>query len=355
MKTPRQEPPGRGGKGKPGPKNQAPGRQKGPSRPGSGGGRPPDQDRPVKAPEAPRPERLRPPGSGESRPGRGRPKSGRQERDAAPEAILARPGRELLYGRNSVGEALRGRRDVGRLYIAEGVREDDRLRALMALAAQRGREIDRVPREMLDDATRGANHQGVALEVEPYRYTALEDIVATPGVVLVLDHLQDPQNFGTLLRAAEAAGVAGVVIPEDRAASVTPAVVNASAGAVEHLRLAATPNLVRALEALKKSGRWVAGLDAGPSATDIFTTDLPTPAVLVVGGESSGLSAQVRKTCDLLVSLPMLGKVESLNAATAGSIALYEMLRRERATTGGQDQVEDRAVGVAGDASVAPT
>ena len=215
-------------------------------------------------------------------------------------------------------EALRGRRDIDRLYVAEGVREDDRLRAMIALATQREREIDRIPREMLDDATRGANHQGVALEVEPYRYAAFEDVVAAAGAVLVLDHLQDPQNVGTLLRAAEAAGVAGVVIPEDRAASVTPAVVNASAGAVEHLRLAATPNLVRALETLKRSGRWVAGLDAGPEATDLFTTEIPTPAVLVVGAEASGLSAHLRKTCDLLLALPMLGHVESLNAATAG-------------------------------------
>jgi 23S rRNA (guanosine2251-2'-O)-methyltransferase len=227
-------------------------------------------------------------------------------------------------------EALRGRRRVERLFVAEGVREDERLRALLALARERGVEIERVPRLMLDDAMRGANHQGVALEVEPFRYSPFEDLIEIPGTLLVLAHVQDPQNVGTLLRAAEAAGVAGVVIPQDRAAEVTPAVVNASAGAIEHVRVAMVPNLVRALEAMKKSGRWAVGLDSGPGATDIFDTAVPTPAVLVVGAEGSGLGANLRKHCDLLLTLPMLGRVASLNAATAGSIALYELLRRER-------------------------
>ena len=185
-----------------------------------------------------------------------KPGSGRHHRQCP---VLARTGRELLYGRNAVLEALRGRRSIERLFVAEGAREDERLRGLMALATERGAEIERIPRLMLDDATRGANHQGIALEAEPYRYAEFEDLLEAPGTVLVLDHLQDPQNVGTLFRAAEAAGVAGVVIPEDRAAAVTPAVVNASAGAVEHLRVAAVPNLARALEALKGSGRWVAG------------------------------------------------------------------------------------------------
>jgi 23S rRNA (guanosine2251-2'-O)-methyltransferase len=249
--------------------------------------------------------------------------------------VLARTGRELLYGRNPVLEALRGRRSIERLFIAEGAREDERLRGLMRLATERGVEIDRVPRLMLDDATRGANHQGIALEAGPYRYAEFEDLVAAPGTVLVLDHLQDPQNVGTLFRAAEAAGVAGVVIAEDRAAAVTPAVVNASAGAVEHLHVAAVPNLAHALEALKGSGRWVAGLDAGASATNIFATEIPTPAVLVVGAEGTGLGANLRKHCDLLLALPMRGRVDSLNAATAGAIAIYELLRREGDTVEG--------------------
>jgi 23S rRNA (guanosine2251-2'-O)-methyltransferase len=214
------------------------------------------------------------------------------------------------------------------LFIAEGVREDNRVQPIVAAARERGVVVDRVPRELLDDATRGANHQGVALEAETYDYVPFENLVETPGTILVLDHVQDPQNLGTLLRAAEAAGVAGVVIPQNRAVDVTPAVVNASSGAVEHLAISHVPNLVRALQQLKMSGRWVAGLDAGPGAVDLFTADIPQPAVVVVGSEGTGLAPHVRKTCDLLLALPMRGRVASLNAATAGSIALFELLRR---------------------------
>jgi 23S rRNA (guanosine2251-2'-O)-methyltransferase len=245
--------------------------------------------------------------------------------------VLARTGRELLIGRNAVLEALHGRRGVDRLFVAEGVREDERMRRLIALATERGAAVERVPRLLLDDATRGANHQGVALEAEPYRYVPLDDILATPGTVLVLDHLQDPQNVGSLLRAAETAGVSGVIIAEDRAAGITPAVVNASAGAVEHLRVAAVPNLTRALEALQRRGWWIAGLDAGPGARDLYQAEVPRPAALVVGAEGSGLGANLRKACDLRLALPMRGRVASLNAATAGAIALYELLRRDDA------------------------
>ncbi|HEU5430116.1 MAG TPA: 23S rRNA (guanosine(2251)-2'-O)-methyltransferase RlmB, partial [Thermomicrobiales bacterium] len=260
---------------------------------------------------------------------------GKRTAPAAP-PTLARTGRELLYGRNAVAEALRGRRPVDRLFLAEGVREDDRLRAIVAAAEARRASIERVPRLLLDDALPGAHHQGVALEAEPFPYVELSDLIAAPGVVLVLDHMQDPQNFGTLLRAAEAAGAAGVVIPQDRAVAVSPAVVNASAGAVEHLRIALVPNLPRAIEQLKGAGRWAIGLDAVPGAVDLLAADLPTPAALVVGGEGAGISHAVRNACDLFAALPMRGQVASLNAATAGAIALYELLRREQAATGGE-------------------
>ncbi len=236
----------------------------------------------------------------------------------------------MLYGRNAVGEALRGRRSLNRLFLAEGVREDSRLRSLEESAATAGIPIERVPRPLLDDLTSGANHQGVALESSPFPYTALEDILSRTGTVLALDHLQDPQNVGTLLRAAEASGVAGILLPQDRAVGITPAAVNASAGAVEHLLVARVPNLARALDSLKESGWWVVGLAAGPEAVDLFTVALPTPVALVVGSEGSGIGPNVARRCDLMVSLPMRGAVASLNAATAGSIALFELLRRDQ-------------------------
>jgi len=243
---------------------------------------------------------------------------------------LLASGFEALYGRNAVVEALRGRRQLRRLFLAEGVKEDERLRGVLAAAAERKVAVERVPRPLLDDLTRGANHQGIALEASGYPYPMLEDLIEAEGTLLLLDHLQDPQNFGTLLRAAEAAGVAGVVIPQDRAVAVTPAVVNASAGAVELLRVALVPNLARALDAVKGAGWWVVALDRGRDAVDLFAAELPTPVALVVGGEGSGIGQLVRSKCDLIVSLPMRGRIESLNAATAGAIALYELLRRER-------------------------
>jgi len=239
------------------------------------------------------------------------------------------PGHELLYGRNAVAEALQGRRQPRRLFIAEGVKEDERLRAIIRHAAEIELDIDRPPRMMLDDVTRGANHQGVALEASEYEYLDFDEAIHAPGTVLVLDHLQDPQNFGTLLRAAEAAGVAGVIIPQDRAVAVTPAVVNASAGAVEHLAVALVPNLARGLDTLKRAGWWIIGLDSGPGSVGLYSTEIPTPVALVVVTEGSGIGQNVRGRCDLLVSLPLHGKVASLNAATAGAIALFELLRRE--------------------------
>ncbi len=228
-----------------------------------------------------------------------------------------------------MAEALIGRREARRLFVADGVHDDERLRTIVARAEDAGVPVERPPRPLLDDLARGANHQGVVLEAAGYPYAAFEEVLEGEGTVLVLDHLQDPQNFGTLLRAAEAAGVAGAVIPQNRAVEVTPAVVNASAGAVEHLHVAMVPNLARSLDGLKRAGRWIVGLDAGADAVDFYSADVPTPLALVVGSEGSGIGPNVRSRCDLLVALPMRGTVASLNAATAGAIVLFDLVRRE--------------------------
>lgn len=230
-------------------------------------------------------------------------------------------------------ESLRaGRREHNRLFVAEGVREDERVNETVRLAQEQDVLVERVPRMLLDDLTKGGNHQGIALDTGEYPYVDLEDVIEREGTVLVLDHINDPQNFGTLLRAADAAGIAGVVLPQDRSVSVSPAVVNSSAGAVEHLQVAQTPNLARALDKLENSGRWIVGLDEDETSRSIFDADVPTPVALVIGAEGSGLSPIVRKRCQVVLSLPMRGHVDSLNAATAGSIVLYDLLRRELAT-----------------------
>jgi len=247
--------------------------------------------------------------------------------------------RELIYGRNAVHECLRAkRREVFKLLVAEGAQEKGALAQSLQLAASSGKHIpvQHVPRAQLDRVSEG--HQGVVAEVSGYPYVVLDDILSrltAQPLFLVLDCVQDPQNLGTLLRTAEAVGVEGVLIAKDRAAEITPAVVNASSGATEHLQIAQVTNIARALQKLKESDIWVIGLDAShaPSAQDYDTVDLRGPLAIVVGSEGQGIRRLVRETCDTLVKLPMRGAVSSLNAAVAGSIVLYETLRQRATST----------------------
>jgi len=212
--------------------------------------------------------------------------------------------------------------------VNEGVADSDRLTEIVSLAKQRGITVETVSRDVLDARTPG-HHQGVVLETGPYPYAAgddLSDLAEGSAILLALDGISDPQNLGTLLRTAEATGVRLVVIPSDRAAHVTPAVVNASAGAVEHLHVTQEVNLARWLDRAKEAGFWVVGLDS-EDAEPLFDTSVRPPIVVVVGSEGYGIRRLVRERCDLVVSLPMLGRIESLNAAVAGSIALYEVVR----------------------------
>ena len=239
--------------------------------------------------------------------------------------------KEYIYSRNAVYETLRaGRRQIFQLLVAEGAQEKGRLSEIIALARQQKIKIERVARSRLDSIHR--QHQGVALQVSDYPYQDLEDSLqlaekrGEPPFVLLLDALQNPQNLGTLLRTAEAVGVHGVVIPLARTAQVTPAVVNASSGASEHL-LIAQANLSQAISTLKAEGLWIVGLEGSPEASTPSQIRLDGPLGLVVGSEGEGMRSLVRKSCDLLLRLPMRGKIESLNAAVAGSIALYLALQ----------------------------
>jgi 23S rRNA (guanosine2251-2'-O)-methyltransferase len=192
-----------------------------------------------------------------------------------------------------------------------------------------------VDRRELDRLGGEANHQGLAAEVSGYPYVDLEALLAAaqqagdPPFLLLLDHVQDPQNLGSLLRSAEAAGVHGVVLPGRRATGVTPAAVRASAGAAEHVRVAQVGNLVQAMQTLKGQNVWLAGLDARSEAQLYSEADLGGPLGIVVGSEGQGLARLVRDTCDFLLRLPMHGQVGSLNAGVAGALALYEA-RRQR-------------------------
>lgn len=196
---------------------------------------------------------------------------------------------------------------------------------LLERAASAGIPVERVPRARLAEG--GPSH-GVTAEVDPYPYSDLGEIIerieasGEPALVLLLDAVQDPQNLGTLLRTAEAVGVHGVILPYRQGVGVTPAVVRASSGASEHL-LIARENLARSMAELKEGGAWMVGLDMDPSGRLLDQVDLRRPLGLVVGGEGSGLRRLVRESCDVVARLPMRGRVGSLNAAVAGSVALY--------------------------------
>ena len=243
---------------------------------------------------------------------------------------------EWIYGRRPVLESLRaGRRTFMEVILppVEKGGEADDLAEIRARAQSAGAVVRAATRDQLDSLTRGGHHQGVALKSTGYPYVGLEDIVRAVkedenALVVMLDHLEDPQNVGSILRSADCAGACGVIIPEDRASGVTPAAVRASAGASEHLKIAKVVNLVRAIEELKKPGLWFTGLDFGTDARTYTDVDFKGRVGIVVGAEGSGISRLVRENCDFIAMLPMLGKVESLNAGVAGGIVLYEVLRQ---------------------------
>lgn len=258
-----------------------------------------------------------------SRQGVGRPQRG--DRD-----------RELLYGRQPVREMLRaGRRRISEIFILASARPSPEIDEIRATMEERNLKLTNASPEKLEAMVGDVNHQGIVAQVYPYRYVSYKKMLSDAGqdenaFFLFLDCLEDPQNVGSLLRTAEAAGVTGVVIPAHRAVGITPAVVRASAGAAEHMQVAVVPNLVRCMKLLqdKDRGVWFAGLEGSDEATLISETDLTGKIGIVVGSEGKGLRRLVRETCDYLVKLPMHGSVTSLNAGVAGAIAMFEVLRQ---------------------------
>ena len=241
-----------------------------------------------------------------------------------------------IYGRRPVLEALRaGRREIREAIVPSGPATDEveemisiaRARRLPVRAAQRG-ECDRILGQV--------NHQCCAVKAGGYPYVAPEEIdeaaEADPeAIVLLLDHLEDPQNVGSLLRTAEACGVCGVILPEDRGVLVTPTVVRASVGASEHLKIAHVVNLAQAMKELKERNVWLTGLDMTENAKPFTEVDFRGRCGIVVGSEGNGLGSLVGKTCDFIGYIPMMGQVESLNAGVAGALALYEAVRQKAA------------------------
>jgi len=231
---------------------------------------------------------------------------------------------EIIYGVRPVVEALRGRRrKVHEILDSVGDKE------IASEAATHGVRLRGVKRERVEELAPGTVHQGVAARVGVYPYSGLKEILATPdSLIVVLDGVTDPRNLGAVLRVADGAGASGVIIPKDRAVGVTPAAVKASAGASEHLPVARETNLRRALDKIKEAGVWAYAAEGGTSSayTDL---DLSGPVTFVLGSEGRGLRRLVREGCDDAVSIPMCGRVSSLNVSVAAAVLLFEA-RRQR-------------------------
>ncbi len=241
---------------------------------------------------------------------------------------------ELIFGVNPVKESLQGRRAAYNLYVQISA-TDHRVDKIIRLAEERGVAVHRREKVDLTKMCASSHHQGIALEVEPFSYADFDALLTSikhsgkTGFILVLDAIQDPHNLGALIRSAACAGVDGVVIPKDRACGITAAAEKTSAGAVETVPVAIVTNIAQTLEALKKLGYWVYGLDV-TARQSLYIADFSENVVLVVGGEGEGIRPLVRKQCDVVMSIPQYGGVGSLNASVAGGIALFEIARKIR-------------------------
>ncbi|MBR1760389.1 MAG: 23S rRNA (guanosine(2251)-2'-O)-methyltransferase RlmB [Schwartzia sp.] len=261
----------------------------------------------------------------------------RKTRKAAPAARPAEPAslpEDVVVGRNAVTEVLKSGRTVNRLLVAEGDAQGS-IREIVRMARENGAIVETVARSKMEAIARGFRHQGVLAYTSPVDYTPFDEILrlarqkSDVPFLLLLDELEDPHNLGAILRTADAVGVDGVLIPKRRSCPLSATVAKTSAGAVEYVPVARIGNVAQTLNELKREGFWVVGADMDGTA-DYFTADLTGAVVLVVGSEGHGISRLVRETCDLLVRIPMLGKINSLNVSVAGAVLMYEVLRQRR-------------------------
>ena len=259
-------------------------------------------------------------------------RTGEKVAKSAPLDVVELP-EDMVAGRNAVMEALKGSRSVNKLMIANGSTEGS-IKEIIAVAKEKGVNIQYWDRSKLDSIARGIRHQGVLAQVAPVQYAELEDILQVakdrnePPFIVLLDELEDPHNLGAILRTADAAGVHGVLIPKHRSCPLSATVAKTSAGAVEHVPVARVGNLVQTIKKLKQEGLWVAAADM--DGKDYYDTDLTGPLLLIIGSEGQGVGRLVKEQCDFVVRIPMVGKINSLNASVAGSILMYEAMTQRR-------------------------
>ena len=240
----------------------------------------------------------------------------------------------IICGRNHVLEALRSGREIDRLFVAHGTGGGS-VTAIIAKCRAKGILIKEISPQKLDYYCGGANHQGVAVMFASQEYATVDDMFAlaeTRGekpFLIICDEIEDPHNLGAIIRTAEATGVHGVIIPERRSASLNATVAKAACGALEYVPVARVTNIANTIDALKQRGVWVFGADM--DGDDYTKTDFDTPCALVIGNEGKGIGALTAKKCDAIISLPMHGKINSLNASVAAGILMYEVVRSRRA------------------------
>ncbi|MGG0763284.1 23S rRNA (guanosine(2251)-2'-O)-methyltransferase RlmB [Bacillus paramycoides] len=238
---------------------------------------------------------------------------------------------EYIIGRNPVIEALRSGRDINKIWIAEGATKGQ-VQIVLALAKENKIILQHAPKKKLDQLVEG-NHQGVIAQVAAYQYAELEDLFKVAEkrnedpFFLILDEIEDPHNLGSIMRTADATGAHGIIIPKRRAVGLTASVAKASTGAIEYIPVARVTNLSRTIDELKERGLWIAGTDA-KGKTDYRHLDGKMPIGLVIGSEGKGMSRIIGEKCDFLITLPMVGKVTSLNASVAASLLMYEVYRK---------------------------
>lgn len=247
--------------------------------------------------------------------------------------INAEPREDIIEGRNAVIEALRSDRTIEQILIASGDVSGS-INVILGLAKEKNIVIKYVDRRKLDQMSETGAHQGVMAQVTPYKYFEVEDILkyaedkGENPFIVILDEIEDPHNFGSIIRTAEACGVHGIIIPKRRNAGVTPTVYKSSAGAVEYMKIAKVTNLNFTIDKLKEQGIWVYGADmAGKDFC--FEANLTGPVALIIGSEGKGILKLTKEKCDALIKIPMVGKISSLNASVAGGILMYEILKQK--------------------------
>ena len=236
----------------------------------------------------------------------------------------------IIFGRNSVMEAVRSGREIDRLLVAHGANGGS-IAAIIAKCSQRGILIKEVSPQKLDYYCSGANHQGVAVMFATQEYSSVDDIFEVAKergekpFIIVCDEIEDPHNLGAIIRTAEASGVHGIIIPKRRSASLNATVAKAASGALEYMKVARVTNIPNVIEELKEKGVWVFGADMDGKDYTLF--DYSVPCALVIGNEGKGIGNLVSKKCDEIISLPMLGKINSLNASVAAGILMYQVVK----------------------------